>query len=720
MEKKLFLTLISIILFVNVYADEGMWIPALLQKNEKQMQEMGMRITADDIYSINHSSMKDAVVKFGGGCTGEIVSDKGLLFTNHHCGYSWIQRHSTVEHDYLTDGFWAMTMEEELPCPGLTVTMLRNMEDVTDRILRGITDELSDVDRERIINENIKNLVNEIQPTTEYVLSVESFYIGNQYFLMYNEVFKDIRMVGAPPSNIGKFGGDTDNWVWPRHTGDFSVFRIYVAADGTPADYNVNNVPYTPDYHFSISLKGVEEGDFTFVFGYPARTNEYLPAVAVNQEVNMIYPIIVDLRGQILDTYNKFQEKDAKVRIQYASKHASLANGWKKWMGVIDGVENFKGIEKKRTFDKSFIEWCKAHRNRAKYIDLMNDFNSVYDEFEKYRVAQTYITEAGFSIELIEFASYFTELAEVTKDTDKQMVDELVESLRQETRIFFKDYYRPIDEEVAVKMLTAYRDSQPVDFRPSVLNDIDTKYKGDVNAYVKYLFEKSIFSSEEKVNRLLDDFKPSMAKKIAKDPAVAAYNNMMDFYYDKVKYKVKECTLRINSLRRVYMEGQMKMIPEVYPERTMYPDANFTLRVTYGKVGGFTPKDAVRYRHYTTLDGIIQKENPDIYDYVVTDRLRELYEDKDYGRYADKDGSMHVAFIAGNHTTGGNSGSPILNADGHLIGLNFDRTWEGTMSDLVYDPSICKNISVDVRYVLFLIDKYAGCTRLIDEMTIVE
>lgn len=720
MYKKLFLTLISIVLFVNVRADEGMWIPALLMNNERQMQEMGMRITADDIYSVNHGSMKDAVVMFGGGCTGEIVSDKGLLFTNHHCGYGWIQRHSTVEHDYLTDGFWAMSMEEELPCPGLTVTMLKNMEDVTDRILDGITDETSDNKRDSIINENIKKLIKEIQPTTKYELSVESFYIGNQYFLMYNEVFKDVRMVGAPPSNIGKFGGDTDNWVWPRHTGDFSVFRIYVAPDGTPAEYNADNVPYSPDYHFSISIKGIEEGDFTFVFGYPARTNEYLPAVAVNQEANVIYPITVDLRGQILDTYNKFQEKDAKVRIQYAGKHAQLANGWKKWMGVTEGIENFNGIAKKRAFDKAFIEWCKAQRNRAKYIDLLNDFDVVYHDYEKYRIAQTYLSEAGFSIELLNFASSFKELAEVTKDTDTQVLDGIVEELRQEAKTFFKDYYMPIDKEVAVKMLTAYRNAQPENFRPSVLNEIDTKYKGDVNAFVDYLFDKSIFCSEEKVNKLLDDFKPSMAKKIAKDPALLAYNNMIDFYLDNVRPMVRSSLMRINNLRRIYMEGQMKMIPEVFPERTLYPDANFTLRVTYGKVGGFTPKDAVKYRYYTTLDGIIQKENPDIYDYVVTDRLKELYENKDYGRYADKDGSMHVAFVAGNHTTGGNSGSPILNADGHLIGLNFDRTWEGTMSDLVYDPSICKNISVDVRYVLFIIDKYAGCSRLIDEMTIVE
>jgi len=719
--KKTLLTLVTILcLSTIVRADEGMWIPALLQRNEADMQAMGMKITADDIYSINHSSMKDAVVLFGGGCTGEIVSEQGLLLTNHHCGYGWIQKHSTVEHDYLTDGFWAMTPEEELACPGLTAIMLKNMVDVTDRVLENITDETSDEERAVIIKKHIKSIIEEAQKDTEYELSVESFYLGNQYFLMYNEVFKDVRMVGAPPSNIGKFGGDTDNWVWPRHTGDFSIFRIYVNKDGKPAEYSEDNVPYKPDYHFTISLKGVEKDDFTFVFGYPARTNEYLPSVAVNQEANVIYPVVVDLRTQILDIYNKYQEKDPKVRIQYASKHAGLGNGWKKWMGVIEGIRSFKGIEKKKAFEEAYINWCQETRARMKYMHALRDFDTVYAEYEKYRMATTYLTEAGLSIELLDFAANFAKLAEVTKGTPQEEIDELINDLRQTSAAFFKDYYQPIDEEVAVKMLKVYIEEQPANFRPTILNDIETNYNGEVQDYVKYLFAKSILTSEEKVNKLLDEFKVSKAKKLAKDPAVVAVNSMMDFYVENVMPKSRECNNRINNLRRVYMEGQMKMIPEVFPERNLYPDANFTLRVTYGKVGGFKPKDAVTYRHYTTLDGIMEKEDPNIYDYVVTDRLHELYDKKDFGRYADKDGTMHVAFIAGNHTTGGNSGSPILNAEGQLLGLNFDRTWEGTMSDLVYDPSICKNISVDIRYVLFLIDKYAGCTRLIDEMTIVE
>ena len=708
--KKVFLTILTSLLFVTVLrADEGMWIPALLQRNEAEMQAMGMKITADDIYSINNSSMKDAVVLFGGGCTGEIVSDQGLLLTNHHCGFDWIQKHSTIEHDYLTEGFWAMTLEEELECPGLKAIMLKNMVDVTEKILFNVSDETTDEERAKLVKENINKLVEEIQKETEYKVSVESFYQGNQYFLMYNEVFNDVRMVGAPPSNIGKFGGDTDNWVWPRHTGDFSIFRIY--KDGKP---------YKPDYHFTISLKGVEEGDFTFVFGYPARTNEYLPAVAVNQEANVIYPVVVDLRTQILNIYNKYQEKDAKVRIQYASKHAGLGNGWKKWMGVIEGIRNFKGIEKKEAFEQAYNDWCMHARNRMKYMHALRDFAPVYEEYEKYRMATTYFTEAGLSIEIIEFAANMAKLSGVTKDTPQEEIDKIISELKEVSNAFFKDYYQPIDEEVALTMLEDYRAAQPEDFRPEILNEIDKKFKGDVKAYVDYLFGKTMLTSEEKVNKFLDEFKPSKVKKLENDPAVVAANSMMDFYVENVMAKSRECNTKINNLRRVYMEGQMKMIPEVYPEKRLYPDANFTLRVTYGKVGGFKPKDAVTYGYFTTLDGIMQKENPDIYDYVVTDRLHELYDAKDYGRYADKDGTMHVAFIAGNHTTGGNSGSPILNAEGKLLGLNFDRTWEGTMSDLIYDPSICKNISVDIRYVLFLIDKYAGCTRLIDEMTIDE
>ena len=688
-----------------------MWIPMLLQYNEKEMQEMGMRITVDDIYSINHSSLKDAIVLFGGGCTGEIVSDYGLLLTNHHCGYDWIQKHSSVEYDYLTNGFWAMDRSQELPCPGLTVTILREMRDVTEEVTFNVNDDMEESERQRLIDENIKKLVSAEEKNTSYKVSVKPYFLGNEYYLLFNEVFTDVRLVGCPPSNIGKFGGDTDNWVWPRHTGDFSVFRVYADKDGHPAAYSPDNVPYKPAKHLDISLKGAEEGDFAFVFGYPARTSEYLPAVAVDQEANVIDPIAVRLRGEILDIYNTYQEKDKKVRLQYASKHAGLGNGWKKWMGVTEGINHFHGVEKKSFYEESFQKWCLGSRQRYLYIDLLRNFKQKYKELEPYKVAYTYLTNAGLNIEIFDFAGNFNRLSQVTADTPEEEVDRMIASLKKASATFFKDYYQPIDEEVARTMLREYLENQPADFRPAFLNEIK-----DVDAYVKMLFEKSMFASEEKVNEFLDNFNPKRLKKLQKDPALQAYQSMISFYREEINPKMKPINDDLARMQRLYMKGQMQM----EPEKRFSPDANFTLRVTYGKVEGFRPQDGKNYRHFTTLDGIMEKENPDIYDYVVEPRLKELYNNKDYGRYADKDGTMHVAFTASVHTTGGNSGSPILNADGQLLGLNFDRCWEGTMSDLVYDPDICRNISVDIRYVLFIMDKFAGARHLVDEMTIIE
>ena len=709
--KKLHLLFAFLVSSVMAFAGEGMWIPMLLQYNEKEMQEMGMRITADDIYSVNHSSLKDAIVLFGGGCTGEIVSDYGLLLTNHHCGYDWIQKHSSVEYDYLTNGFWAMDRSQELPCPGLTVTILREMIDITGKVTANVNDDMEETERQKLINENIKNLTAEIQKDTPYKVSIKPFFLGNEYYVLLNEVFTDVRLVGCPPSNIGKFGGDTDNWVWPRHTGDFSVFRIYADKDGHPADYSANNVPYKPAKHLDVSLKGVNEGDFAFVFGYPARTSEYLPAVAVEQEANVIDPIAVRLRGEILDIYNRYQEQDKKVRLQYASKHAGLGNGWKKWMGVTEGINHFHGVEKKRFYEDSFQEWCYASRQRYLYINLLKQFDEKYKALEPYKVAYTYLTNAGLNIEIIDFAGNFNRLSQVTADTPPDEIDKMIASLKKSSATFFKDYYQPIDEEVARTMLKEYLANQPADFRPAFLNEIN-----DVDAYVDMLFKKSMFTSEEKVNDLLDHFKPNKIKKLQKDPALQAYQSMIDFYLNEVNPKMKPINDDLARMQRLYMKGQMLM----EPEKRFYPDANFTLRVTYGKVEGFKPQDGKNYRHFTTLEGIMEKENPDIYDYVVEPKLKELYDNKDYGRYADKDGTMHVAFTASVHTTGGNSGSPILNADGQLLGLNFDRCWEGTMSDLIYDPNICRNISVDIRYVLFIMDKFAGAKHLVDEMTIIE
>jgi len=711
MKRLPFLLTILVLFPAFLFAGEGMWIPMLLQYNEKEMQEMGMKITAEDIYSINHSSLKDAIVLFGGGCTGEIVSDQGLLLTNHHCGYSYIQKHSSVEHDYLTDGFWAMNRGEELPCPGLSVIFLREMRDVTEKVLNGVNNDMTEADRKSKIDDNMKKIIAAVEKETNYKVSIKPFFLGNEYYLLLNEIYTDVRLVGCPPSNIGKFGGDTDNWVWPRHTGDFSVFRVYADKDGHPAVYSKDNQPYKPAKHLEISLKGADEGDFAFVFGYPARTNEYLPAVAVDQEANLIDPITVDLRGKVLDIYNKYQEQDPKVRIQYAAKHAGIGNGWKKWMGVTEGINHFHGVEKKQAFEKDFQEWALGARNRHMFIDLLRQFDENYKQLEPYQLAYTYLSEAGLRIELVSFAGRFMRLLNMTTDTPQDEIDNILAGLKATAASFYKDYYEPIDREVAAMLLNEYLKAQPADFRPDFLNEIK-----DVNDYVEKVFDKSIFTDEQQVNELLDNFKPNKTKKLQNDPAIKIYQSLIGFYQNEISKQMSAINESNARLQRIYMKGQMDM----QPDKRFSPDANFTLRVTYGKVEGFKPQDGKTYRHFTTLEGIMQKENPDIYDYVVEPRLKELYNNKDYGRYADKDGTMHVAFTASVHTTGGNSGSPILNADGQLLGLNFDRCWEGTMSDLIYDPNICRNISVDIRYVLFIMDKFAGAKHLVDEMTIVD
>jgi len=716
--KSTILVLVIVVLSrITIVAGEGMWIPMLLQQmNEKEMQEMGMKITADDIYSINQSSLKDAILLFGRGCTSEIISRKGLLLTNHHCGFGQIQKHSSLEHDYLTDGFWAMNKDEELPNPGLTATLLIEMKDVTDSVLAGVDEKMTMKERKTVISANIKRIITNFENKSTYKASIKPFFKGNSYYMMITEVFKDIRLVGAPPSNIGKFGGDTDNWMWPRHTGDFSLFRIYVDKDGNPAEYSEENVPYQPKYYFPISIDGVEEDDFTFVFGYPARTNEYLPSYAVEMITEQGNPKKIELRETRLDIFGKYAAKDPKVRIQYASKDARVANYWKKMIGERGGVKRMKGIEAKQNFEKGFTEWAASSGNNQ-YTTILPEFEKLYKELTPISIASDYLMEAGMAIEIVKFANGFRKLVAISKtDPDnKEAISEEILKLKSQTSKFFKDYYKPIDEDVMTSMLRLYDQNLSSEFKPEFFNKIHSKYKNDYKAYTNYVFSKSIFDKQNKLISFLDNYKPKHYKKLIKDPAYKMAAEMGTLY--KTKFAEKRIVINnaIDSLQRIYMKAQMEMNPDT----RYYPDANFTLRVTYGKVNGYSPKDAVYYRHFTTLEGIMEKEDPDIYDYVVTDRLRELYDNKDYGAYADKDGTLHVGFAASNHTTGGNSGSPVLNADGQLVGVNFDRCWEGTMSDLMYDPDVCRNISIDIRYFLFIVDKYAGAGYLIDEMTLV-
>ncbi len=701
-------------------ADEGMWIPLLLEQlNEKEMQEMGFKLTADDIYSINNSSMKDGIVIFGGGCTGEIVSDQGLLLTNHQCGYGVIQRHSSLENDYLTDGFWAMSMEEELPNPGLSVTFLVRMEDVTERMLEGIDDSMTEKAREAKLKENAEAIEEEAVKDTHYDARVKPFFQGNEFYLFVTERYEDVRLVGAPPSNIGKFGGDTDNWMWPRHTGDFSVFRIYADSSNQPAKYSENNVPYRPKYHFPINIHGVKEDDFTFVFGYPGSTEQYIPACRVEHIAGVVNPIRISLRDQRLNIINRYIDRDDLVRIQYSAKAAGIANGWKKWIGENKGIERTGIIPRKEAMEEEFTDWAGRDPERmVRYAGIIPAFNELYGEISPLEREMTYIAEAPFGIELIRMGRYFEALVKVCQDKEKTDEDiaKTVESLKGSTASFFKNYHQPLDKETFAALIGTYRDMAGMEYQPEVLDEINSRFGGDVAAYTEHVYQRSFLDDEAEVNTFLGNFKRKDYKKVMKDPAFVLAGAFAEIYNDRLRPALEKYYATDDSLRRIYMKGQM----EFEPGRRFYPDANFTLRVTYGKVKGYEPRDAVTYGYFTTLEGIMEKEDPAIYDYVVEDRLKELYEQKDYGRYADEDGSMHVCFIATNHTSGGNSGSPLLNANGELVGINFDRCWEGTMSDIVYDPAMCRNISLDIRYCLFIIDKFAGATHLVEEMSIIE
>lgn len=705
--KKLFTLLFAALCALSAMADEGMWIPLLLQKNEAAMQKSGMRITAKDIYDINNACLKDAIILFNQGCTGEYVSSEGLFLTNHHCGYSYITSHSTVEHDYLTHGFWAMTREQELPCPGLTATRLVKMEDVTFQVLDGITPETSEADRTEIVEKNIAAITKEATKGTHYKAIIKPFYYGNQYFMYINEVFTDVRLVGAPPSNIGKFGGDTDNWMWPRHTGDFSMFRVYADKDNKPAAYSKDNKPYKPLKHLDISLKGVEEGDFTFVFGYPGTTRRYVTSDQVNLSANQENPIRIALRDIRLHHYKNAMEQSPAQRLKYASKVASIANGWKKWQGETLGINRLKGVEQKKAQEAEFQQWAENYKRLRirdyDYTTVLPELHKNYEALTSVDLEWTYFNEAVMASDFMGRAHRLYAIAQMSNDSLAQL----------QIRKFLKDNER---------YFTDFAEHTLVD-KAIFVETFEYMHKAGYAPYLdkadlSKIYDNSMLTKKGAVEKFFKGYKASekSAKKLLADPAVDLFNVAYSYSYTPEKRsQYKEANQNINRLMRIYVKGMMTQ----YPDSNFFPDANLTLRVAYGHVEGFTPRDGVYYKPYSTLDGIMQKENPDIYDYVVTPRLHELYNKKDYGRYANAKGEMPVAFIATNHTTGGNSGSPVLNADGQLIGINFDRCWEGTMSDLLFDPGYCRNISLDIRYCLFIIDKYAGARHLVDEMTIV-
>ena len=697
--KKVLLSVTAALLLLGgrATADEGMWLLPYLQKmNIKDMKAKGLKLSAQDIYNLNGDAIKDAIVIFGRGCTGEIVSPEGLLLTNHHCGFGAIQQHSSVEHDYLKNGFWAMNRGEEIPTPGLTVTFIREIVDVSDRILPALDDKMTEKERKAKVKELSEAVVKEkIGEGSTREAVVKDFFGGNQYLMFVTEVYPDVRLVGAPPMSIGKFGGDTDNWMWPRHTGDFSVFRIYAGKDNKPAPYSKENVPYRPKRHFTIATGGVEEGDFTMIYGFPGRTQQYVISDAVDFVLNRSNPLKIDLRTRRLRIFNEEQARDVRTRIQYAAKNASVANAWKKWQGESKGIARLGTIGKKQRQEAAFEAWA---ADKPRYRDVLPRLKKLYRELDENAFAVDCFNEGMAGIELPVF-------------TGRIAPGTPVSVIRERAGKFYKDYSPAIDRRVAAELFTEYVKRLPARFLPdSLRREIDAA--GGAAAYVASVMERSPFATAGGYEALKSD-SAALMKALADDPAAALYRRARQGVVPAGR-EAKRLNAEITELYRTYMQG----LREMSPEQDFYPDANLTLRVAYGHVAGYSPQDAVWHVPYTTLEGIMEKDTPEVYDYNVPQGLRDLHAAKDYGRWADRDGSVHVAFLATNHTTGGNSGSPILDRRGRLVGINFDRTWLSTMSDIEFDPSVCRNIAVDIRYVLFLIDRLGGAGYLIEEMTL--
>jgi len=712
--KKLFVALFILVFSFNQSskADEGMWIPLLLEKlNIQDMQEKGFKLSAEDIFSINEACLMDAVVIFGRGCTGELVSDQGLLLTNHHCGYSQIQKHSSIEHDYLTDGFWAMNQKEELPNPDLTVKFLKGIEDVTEKVLENVTKDLSEEEREALVKINIEKIKLEAIKGTNYTALIRPFFYGNQYYLFTYEEYKDVRLVGAPPSSIGKFGGDTDNWMWPRHTGDFSIFRIYADKNNNAAEYSPDNVPYKPKKFLPVSIKEINEGDFTWVMGYPGSTQEYLISDAIKLISDVRNPNKIKLRDIRLDIMNSYARNNDTIRIKYASKNARVSNSWKRWKGEIIGLERLKTVEKKQKLESEFTKWAIAN-NKSEYVNIVDQLSQIYTDIEEYAVAYDYWRESILANEIIYFSSKFNNLLALASEKgSKDDLEKEKEYLEKEITKFFKDYVQDIDQDIFKEIIPLYFKNVNKDFQP----DITGFNADDMEEYANALFENSIFTNEKELKKMVQKFSKKDVGKIANDPVYIFYGHFVDIFHDNVKPKYDSLNYETGRLYRLYVQG----LQEMKQDKVFYPDANFTMRVAYGKVEGFTPRDAVEYKYYTTLDGVIEKDNPEIYDYDVPEKLKEIYEARDFGQY-EVNGTVPVCFIATNHTTGGNSGSPVLDAEGNLIGLNFDRAWDGIMSDMEFDPDRSRNVTLDIRYLLFIVEKLAGADHLIKEMNIIK
>ena len=690
--KKLLLTLATAALSLTAMADEGMWLLPYLQKmNIKDMKAKGCKLSAEDIYSVNKSSLKDAIVIFGGGCTGEIVSDKGLIFTNHHCGYGSIQALSSVEHDYLKNGFWAASHAEELPCPGLSVRFVRSIEDVTADVLGNVPSIAGEAERQQIIRENIKGMTEEkqksLEPSQSY--NIVEFFGGNQYFAFVYEVFNDVRLVGTPPSSIGKFGGDTDNWMWPRHTGDFSIFRVYANKENKPAAYSKDNVPYKAPRHLEISLDGTKKGDFAMVMGFPGSTTRYMTSHEIDQMLEVDNPQRIFIRGERQAIIWEAMEASDEIRIKYASKYAGSSNYWKNSIGMSRGIKKLGVKGQKQAQEAAFQKWADENTLPEEgYMDALANMKEAVANITPAEGVMQYMNEA--MLRGIELISVF-----------------LTPKARHAG--FYKDYDANLDRKVAKRMMQIVRENMPEEHLPSIYKDvIDTKFGGNSDAYVDWLYDNSVFTSFEKANAASEE-------QVKADPANELAASVMDVYR-KAYTEYAKYAPAVNQAHRLYVAGLMKM----QPEKAWYSDANFTIRLTYGQVLPYNPADAVTYNYFTTLNGVIAKEdksNP--LEFTVEEKLKELYAKKDYGRYADKDGELHVGFLANLDITGGNSGSPMLDKKGRLIGLAFDGNWEAMSGDVAFEPELQRCIGVDIRYVLFVVDKFAGCKHIMSELDIV-
>jgi hypothetical protein len=711
----LVLILVSALWRVQLRADEGMWIPMLIEKlNYATMQEMGLKLTAEQIYSTNQSSLKDAIVIFGRGCTGEMISEKGLLLTNHHCGYGSIQSVSTVENDHLSNGFWASSFAEEIPIPGLTVQFLIRMDDVTSRMLNNINDKMTEAERRKALSENRKIIEEEAVKDTHYNAVVKDYFEGNEFYLLVYETFRDVRLTGTPPEVIGKFGADTDNWMWPRHTGDFALFRVYAGADNKPAEYSADNVPFKPRHHLPISIEGVKKGDFSMILGNPGSTDRYLTSWGVEMAINESNPTIVKIREEKLRIMKEGMDASEKVRLQYASKHAGTSNYWKYFIGQTRGLKRLNVAEKKKRIEEDFTHWIEASpTHMAAYGQALPLISGAYQTLGTYNLQRWYLTEAVMrGSELPAYANRFNRLAELLadKNADKAALNKEIERLQKGIDDHFKNYDAGIDQNLLANMMRMFYEDVATEQQPEILGQIVSKYKGNFDALAADVFKKTHFADPGKVKALLQNPK---AKSITGDPAyvlIRAFSEMSS----QLQKNTQQANDDLQKGNRLFVAGLKAM----QPGKVFYPNANFSLRLTYGTVQDYYPADAVHYNYETTMTGIMEKEDPSTWEFVVPGKLKDIYHNKDFGPYGTKDGKMIVNFLTDHDITGGNSGSPVIDGEGRLIGLAFDGNWEAMSGDIAFEPAVQRTINVDIRYVLLVIDKFANAQNLIQELDI--